>query len=249
MIAARQDQDKDSRYSLHALVLYARPPCRCYRSPVLYATFLPHPKLLAVPRPLSPTHLPVLSLTTPSHPISISTSSSLQTSKLIFRIRPLSPQRNIVQLRLRRHDHLPRTHKPKRRGRRTQEDLSNQNTLRIPDSHAIADARVYVPPGVAVDAVGEAGRGVGEGCAGGEGAVEGDGVAVAMGKEARISGLRLGWGRNVWIGAGERETSTRSSRAGHRRGRHPGVLQARLHDTHALRRSTGATASVRAEGG
>jgi len=129
--------------------------------------------------------------------LSLPSFSSL-TSKLILRIRPLRPQRNIVQLRLRGNDHLPLAHKPKVRTRRAQKDLAYQNARRVPDSYSIPDTAVHVAPGVAVDAVGEAGGGVGECGAGGEGAVEGDGVAVAFGETELVVCMWEGVGLGYW---------------------------------------------------
>ena len=124
----------------------------------------------------------------PHHPLPLPHLSHL---KLPLRIRPLRLQRHIVQFRLRRHDHLPLPHKPKVRTRRAQKDLAYQNARRIPDRDAVADPAVDVAPGVAVNAVGEAGGGVGECGTRGEGAVEGDVVAVAVGRgRGLVCGVR-----------------------------------------------------------
>ena len=109
--------------------------------------------------------------------------------KLPLRIRPLRLQRHIIELRLCRHNHLPLPHKPEVRARRAQKDLAYQDARRVPDRDAIADAAIDVAPGVAVDAVGEAGGGVGECGARGEGAVEGDVVAVAVEGKGEVSGV------------------------------------------------------------
>jgi hypothetical protein len=92
-------------------------------------------------------------------------------SKLILRIHTLRRQRHIKQFRLSSNDHPPLSRKPKISRRRPQENLANECSRGIPDMDPVAAAGVYIAPGVAVDAVGEAGGGVCECFAVLEGAV------------------------------------------------------------------------------
>lgn len=123
-----------------------------------------------------------------------SSPTPLHSSVLILRIRALRRQRSKIQLCLGRNDHAALAHEAEVRDGGAHEDLAQQLAGRVENVHAIAAAGVHIALRVAVHAVGNARRDVGEGLAIVEGALVRDVIAVAVrgGKVSSVGGRGVG---------------------------------------------------------